>query len=385
MKIGIDIRCLSEGKRTGVEEYTLNILENIFSLDKSNEYVLFLNSFSKPRIDLEQLRKYPNVSIRQFYFPNKLLNFSFWYLRWPKIDKMLGGVDVFFMPNINFAAFSKKVKVILTIHDLSFEYYPETFSLKRRLWHAFINARRLAKIADKVIAVSVSSKNDLVSTYAIEPEKVAVIRSGVGENFQEMDGNNAKLIATKEEYGLPYYFILFLGTLEPRKNIIGLVRAYNRLRSLNNPELDRYKLVIAGVAGWKHEKIYKEILDSRYCEDIILTGYVCDFDKEYVYNLASLFVYPSFFEGFGFPPLEAMACGVPVIASNNSSLPEIIGSGGVLIDPDKPDELYAAIKTVLLNKDLQENIRKKGLEQARKFRWSRAAEEFLEMIKSNYS
>lgn len=380
MKIGIDIRCLAEGKRTGVEEYTLNILENTFNLDKSHEYVLFLNSFSRPKFDVSRWEKYPHVKIRRFHFPNKLLNFLFWYLRWPKIDKMIGGVDVFFMPNINFAAFSKQTKLILTIHDLSFEYYPETFSLKRRLWHVFINPRRLAKRAARIVTVSESSKNDIRSAYGLRAEKISVIKSGISENFREIDRNDVKFLAVKDEYKLPFHFILFLGTIEPRKNIIALIKAYAKLRSLQHPELEKYKLVIAGGMGWKYEKIMRAIVDSPYQKDIIITGYVCDLDKEYMYNLAALFVYPSFFEGFGFPPLEAMACGVPVIASNNSSLPEIVGDDGLLVDPDKPDEIYAAMKEILLNKDLQEVLRKKGISRAKKFQWTQAAEEFLAVV-----
>lgn len=380
MRIGIDIRCLTEGKRTGVEEYVLNILENIFELDKTNEYVLFLNSFSRPKTDLEQFAKYSNVRVKYLRIPNKILNFMFWYLRWPKLDKLAGGTDVFFMPNINFSAFSKKTKLVATIHDLSFEHYPETFSLKRRLWHAFVNPRRMARMADKIFAVSDSTKNDLLKTYGVSLDKVSVVKNGLSANFREIDRNNIKLLDAKEEYKLPYKFILYLGTIEPRKNIIGLIKAYNQLRSLKNPELDKYKLAIMGATGWKFEKILNEITKSPYRKDIITTGYVCDFDKEYIYNLASLFVYPSFFEGFGFPPLEAMACGVPVIVSNNSSLPEVAGDAGILVDPNLPDEIYQAMKEILLHKNLAEKLKQEGIKQAKKFHWQKSAEEFLRLI-----
>ncbi|HDZ85201.1 MAG TPA: glycosyltransferase family 1 protein [Candidatus Moranbacteria bacterium] len=381
MKIGVDIRCLLGGKRTGVEEYTLNLLKNLFEVDKKNNYVLFLNSFTAPKINLEQFKKYSNVEIKIFRFPNKLLNFLFWYLRWPKIDKMIGGVDVFFMPNINFGAFSQDTKLILTIHDLSFEYYPETFSLKRRLWHSFINPHRLCQRSDKIIAVSDSTKSDLVASYGISPQKIEVVSSGISERFEEITKNDSKLIEVKEEYKLPYKFILYLGTIEPRKNITGLIRAYNQLRKIKNSELDKYKLVIAGARGWKYEKIFQEITTSPYQDDIMMTGFICDNDKSYVYNLASLFVYPSFFEGFGFPPLEAIKCGVPTITSNTSSLPEVVGNGGLMIDPDKPDELYKAMQGVLLNKDLQGKLKEKGLNYSKKFNWRKSAGEFLITLK----
>jgi glycosyltransferase involved in cell wall biosynthesis len=380
MRIGVDIRCLSDGKRTGVEEYTLNLLHNLFAMDQKNQYVLFLNLYGEPKSDLAQFEKFKNVSIKQFKIPNKVLNFCFWYFRWPKVDTMLGGVDVFFMPNINFVALSSKAKLVLTVHDLSFEIYPETFSIKRRLWHQFINPKRLCKHAHTIIAISDSTKNDIARCYGIKPEKIRRIYNGAGEEFAAMDRNDSKLIAAKEKYHLPFNFILFLGTIEPRKNIIALVRAYDRLRQLNNPQLDRYKLVIAGCKGWNVKNIMDEMRGAKFTNDIIYTSLVTPEDKPAVYNLASLFVYPSFFEGFGLPVLEAAKCGVPVVASNASSLPEVVGDGGLMIDPDKPDELFVAMKEMLLNRELVSNLAEKQRWQAFKFSWKTSAREFLETL-----
>lgn len=386
MRIGIDVRCLSEGRRTGVEEYTLNFLEALFGADKKNEYILFFNSGKKPKADFGWAEKYPNVSLKKFRFPNKLLNLLFWYFDWPKIDRMIGEVDIIFLPNIIFAATSKKAKLIATIHDLSFERHPETFSLKRRWWHGFVNAKKICRRADKIIAVSNSTKNDIQSLYGVNPEKIKTIRSGVSERFKIIDRNDKDLIKIKEKYALPYKFILFLGTVEPRKNIIAVVRAYGAFRKFalreNYEEFAKYKLVIAGESGWMSGKIFSEIERSPFRKDITVINSIADEDKEYLFNLASLFVYPSLFEGFGFPPLEAMACGVPVIASNNSSLPEIVADAGILIDPDRPDEIFRAMRDILGNKSLAEKLRSRGLVQAKKFRWQKSAEEFLGVVKS---
>ena len=382
MKIGIDIRCLTEGRRTGVEEYLISLLENLFYLDKKSEYILFLNSFKKSNADLNWLKKYPNVKLKVFRFPNKLLNLLFWYWHWPKIDRMLGGVDVFFMPNISFAGISNKTKLVLTIHDLSFEYYPETFSWKRRLWHFFVNPKKLTQKANKIIAVSNSTKNDLANFYGISKEKLAVIYSGVTDKFSVINRNNLKLVQIKEKYKLPYKFVLYLGTIEPRKNITGLIRAFNVLKKKEEARLGEYKLVIAGAKGWKSKQIFSEIENSPFKRDIIFVGFIEDEDKPAVYNLASLFIYPSFFEGFGFPPLEAMKCGIPVITSNVSSLSEIVDEAGILIDPDKPDEIYQAMNSILLNKSLRENLVKKGLKQSEKFSCKKMAKEFSAVLKN---
>jgi len=377
MRIGIDARCLMDGRRTGVEEYTINLLKGLFCQDNGNEYVLFLNSFKKINADLSWLEKYPNVKLKIFRFPNKLLSLFFWYWHWPKIDKLLGGVDIFFMPNISFAAVSDKARLVLTVHDLSFEHCSETFSWKRKLWHLFINPKELIQRADKITTISNSTKNDLVDFYGVNEKKITVIYNGISNEFSVINRNNLKLVQIKEKYKLPYRFILFLGVIEPRKNIIGLIRAYNILRKAEGDKLGEYKLVIAGAEGWKSKRIFSEIKKSPFRRDIIFVGTVNSKDKPAFYNLASIFVYPSFFEGFGFPPLEAMKCGVPVITSNVSSLPEIVGEAGILVDPDKPDEIYQAISGILLNKKLRENLIEKGLRQSAKFNWGKAAKEFL--------
>lgn len=380
MKIGIDIRCLTDGKRTGVEEYTINLLENIFELDKGNEYILFTNSYRNSYFDERIFAHFKNVKVMRFRWPNKLLNFCFWYLNWPKVDKMLGGVELFFMPNINFIALSGKTKLVLTMHDLSYEIFPETFSLKRRLWHSFINPRALAKKADQIIGVSDSTTRDIISRFKIEEEKVMRIYNGVSDEMTELDRNDPKLIEVKERYHLPFNFILYLGTVEPRKNISAIVKAFDQLKKLNRLELNKYKLVIAGGMGWKIEEILKCGREAEFTDDIIFTSCIVNEDKAAVYTLASLFVYPSFFEGFGIPVLEAMRCSVPVITSNNSSLPEVVGNAAIMIDPDKPDELFKAMKEVLLDKELFQHMQLQSPRQAIRFNWRTSARETLEVF-----
>jgi len=381
MKIGIDIRCLSEGRRTGVEEYSLNLLEKILKEDSDNKYVLFLNSWKKPKLEIDFLKNHKNVELKISRFPNKILNFFLWYFNWPKLDKLIGGVDVFFMPNLNFVALSLKVKLILTVHDLSFEYYPETFSWKRRLWHIFINPQKIIRRADKVLAVSDSTRNDLIGFYKINQAKVETVYNGVGEVFGRIDRNDPRLLKIKEKYALPFNFILFLGTFEPRKNIGGIVRAYERMRQEGGSQLEKYKLVIAGSEGWKSAKLKREIKKSSLAKDIYQVKFIDEEDKVFVYNLAALFVYPSFFEGFGLPPLEAIKCGVPVIVSDNSSMVETVGEAGILTDAFSADEIALAMKEFLIDKDLKKEFYPAGIRQAQKFTWTKAAKKFLEIVK----
>ena len=364
-----------------MEEYSLNLLEKILKEDSDNKYVLFLNSWKKPKLEIDFLKNYKNVELKISRFPNKILNFFLWYFDWPKLDKLIGGVDVFFMPNLNFVALSPKVKLILTVHDLSFEYYPETFSWKRRLWHIFINPQKIIRRADKVLAVSDSTRNDLIGFYKINPAKVETVYNGVGEVFGRIDRNDPRLLKIKEKYALPFNFILFLGTFEPRKNIGGIVKAYERMRQEGGNQLEKYKLVIAGSEGWKSAKLKREIRKSSLAKDIYQIKFIDEEDKVFVYNLAALFVYPSFFEGFGLPPLEAIKCGVPVIVSDNSSMVETVGEAGILTDAFSADEIALAMKEFLIDKDLKKEFYPAGIRQAQKFTWTKAAKKFLEIVK----
>jgi glycosyltransferase involved in cell wall biosynthesis len=377
MRIGIDIRCLVDGKRTGVEEYTINVLEQLFERDKSNEYVLFLNSYHESGFDPDTFSQRKNVSVKRFRYPNKILNLFFWYLGWPHVDKMIGGVDVFFMPNINFIGLSRETKLVLTVHDLSFEIMPEAFSLRRRLWHGFINTRKLCQRADRIIAVSESTKADIESIYKISREKITRIYNGAPEDMAQLGRNDPKLIEVKKKYHLPFNFIFYLGTVEPRKNIPSIVAAFDEMKSQNNKELDKFKLVIAGGKGWGIEKIFKVMRQAKYTDDIIYTSCIINEDKAAVLTLSSLFVYPSFFEGFGIPVLEAMKCGVPVITSNVSALPEVVGDSAIMVDPYNPDELLRSMKELLLNRELAQRLSERGKNHAFRFTWKASARELL--------
>ena len=329
--------------------------------------------------DFSWATRYPNVELKSFRFPNKLLNLSLWYLGYPKLDVLVGGTDVFFLPNLNFASFSNKTQVILTAHDLSFEMFPEMFSLKQRLWHYLLHFRRLTKRADKIIAVSESTKDDLISHYGLSEKKITVIHSGVGEELTVMSRNDPRLLAVKEKYRLPYKFILYLGTIEPRKNILALIQSYEMLLR-EHPALEKYALVIAGTKGWKYEAIFEAIRTSPVREKIILPGFIADEDKAALYNLASVFVYPSFYEGFGFPILEAMACGVPVITSHSSSLPEVVGKAGMMVDPYQPEELLRALEGLLSDSHLGAKLIVEGKKRAELFTWQKTAKETLQVM-----
>jgi glycosyltransferase involved in cell wall biosynthesis len=385
MIIGIDIRMLARGMRTGVEEYTTNLLANMLSLDENIKYKLFYNGYKKIKLNYDWL-KLPNVELKQHRIPNRFLDVSLYLFSYPKIDKLLKEVDVFFSPHIFLSSVSNKCKTVTTFHDLSFEKYPEFYSYNKNYWHSSMNPKKQACKADKIIAVSESTRDDLVGLYNINPEKIKVIYSGVNQESR-IKNQESRILEIRKKYNLPEKYILYLGTLEPRKNIIGLIRAFESLKNKNrrpapdeSPSEDNYKLVIAGSKGWLYKDIFKAAKNSSVKNDIIFTGFVDDEDKSILYSRAELFVYPSFYEGFGFPPLEAMACGTPVITSNFSSLPEAVGDAAIMINPYNLDELCRAMETVLNDDKLKNTLIEKGFEQAKKFSWQKCARETLDFI-----
>jgi len=366
-----------DAQYSGVSEYTLNLISEIFKLDSKNEYRLFYNSAKdiKPRLPKFN---YPNVKIIEYKYPNKFLNyFLFNFFNFPRIDKSLGA-DVFFMPHINFIGLSGKAKNILTIHDLSYLRFPEFFSFRKNFWHRMVNTKKLVKKFDKIIAISENTKNDIIDLLGVPSEKISVIYSGLENIFSARDIERLNQIKIK--YSLPDKYILFIGNHEPRKNIACLIQAFNKIK--NDSGLARYKLVLAGGKGWKGGQIYKEWEKSKYKNDIMFLGYIDKNDKAAVYNLSSLFVFPSFYEGFGFPPLEAMASGVPVITSFASSLPEIAGNSAVMVDPYNVNDLSIAINKVLSDNVLRNNLIEAGEKKAAIFSWKNAAQSYVDLFES---
>lgn len=364
MKIGIDGRCLQNCKNTGVEEYARGLISQLLKNNNKDRFVVFLNAFNQIEADFSWLEENERVEIKKFSFPNKLLNLCIWLLNWPKIDKMIDGVDCFISPNFHFTALSSECRQILTVHDLSFERMPETFSFKRRVWHFLINPRKMARRADEIWSVSESTAQDLISIYKIKKEKIKVNYPFFNFDLYNKKIDFAEKQRIKKKYQLPENFILFLGTIEPRKNIQGLIAGFESFKKINS-EAKNFKLVIAGGKGWLWESIIEKAEKSSVAGDIIFTGFVNEKDKVVLYFLAKVFAYPSFYEGFGFPPLEAMASGVPTIASNCSSMPEILGDGALLVNPDKPFEICLAIENLLKEKSVYDFYSGKGKEQAR--------------------
>lgn len=368
MKIGIDVRCLMVNNYSGISWYTFNLLKSLFELDRENEYILFYNN--SKQVDLPKFN-YSNVRYSGFKYSNKILNLMFVLFSWPKIDKMIGGVDVFFMPNINFCALSSDCQKIVTVHDLSYLIYPQFCTLKSRFWHKIIMSKKIIQKADRVIAVSLNTKKDLINLLAVDESKIKVVYEGVDPKFQNIK-NPAELERVRRKYKLPAKFILYLGTLEPRKNIEGIIDAFGGLKT-------DHCLVIGGGVGWKTKKIMSKAVKN---DKIRVIGYVDENDKRGLYSLADLFVYPSYYEGFGLPPLEAMACGAPVIVGSNSSQSEVIGLGGLLVDPYNISEINRAIGCLLNNQKLKNEFIETGKIVADTYKWSKTAQETLDLFKS---
>ncbi len=385
MNIGIDIRPLMTAPRTGVGEYTFELLDAVFQIDKTNQYFLFYNASRQTARNLPAWNQ-PNVHYIITHYPNKLFNGAIKLLNRPRLDKIIAkkanlpdGLDCFYSPNLNFVSLSSKIKHILTIHDLSFEFFPEFFSKKQVLWHGAVNPKQQCRRADIILTPSENTRRDIIDYYKIEEKKIKVIYPGLSPMFSKI--NNEQLTinkeAVKQKYNLPNHYILFLGTIEPRKNIVGLIEAFEKVYS--QLPIPHY-LIIAGANGWSNKEIFNRAAYSPVKDHIKFIGYINSEDKPALYSNASLFIYPSFYEGFGFPALEAMAMGVPVITSNRSSLLEVADDAAYLINPLQTNSLIQAILDILNKPELRVRLIKKGHERAQLFSWEKAAKEWLNCI-----
>lgn len=384
MRIGIDIRVLMDEYYSGVSEYTANLLTAIFALDNNNEYKLFYNSWHNLDKKLSVWQR-SNATVIARHIPNKIFNYLGQKIfSYPKIDQVLGGVDIFLSPHFNFSSLSPKTKKIITVHDLSFLRYPEFFSVRKNFWHRALRVKKILQAADRIIAVSENTKNDIVELAGVSADKVRVIYSGNNVNLEKTTASNLVSAEAENEFliknKLTGRLILYLGTIEPRKNIVGLIKAYNKLRAQGKIFQDT-KLVLAGARGWKEKNIYQEWKLSPYQDDILFLGYISQAEKNILYKKSSVFVYPSYYEGFGFPPLEAMSYGLPVICANVSSLPEVVGEAALMINPYVFEEIAEAIEMILSDENLRQFFIAKGIARAQRFSWEKTAAEYLEVFK----
>ncbi len=367
MKIGVDLRTLMNGGKSGIPGFTYNLLLNLLREDTQNNYFGFFNAYKNT--NLPELQ---NIEIKSLGLPNKILNSSLKFLNYPKLDKLLDS-EIFYMPHFNFNSLSDKSYKIITVHDLSFIRYPEFFSFKNNAWHKMIEAKKTLQKFNKIIAVSKNTKEDIMELFKIPEEKIEVIYSGIDDKYSVLEKNSPNLQEVKTKYKLPEKFILSLGTIEPRKNIDSLIKAFDIFCEESDSS---YSLVIAGGFGWKYKNVLNEYQKAKHKDKIIFTGFIDEEDKNAFYNLSNLFVFPSYYEGFGFPPLEAMKTGTPVIAAANSSLLEILGNSAYFIDPYDISDLSNAIKNVCQNEKIRDSLIKRGKEKASSYTWQKCSSEY---------
>jgi glycosyltransferase involved in cell wall biosynthesis len=256
---------------------------------------------------------------------------------------------------------------VTTVYDLSFIRYPDAFRPLNR-WYLSLFTRYSSKRARAIITISESTRQDVIQTFGVLPDKVRTIYCGVDDSFRPLPPGQVESFRIKQ--GLPDRFILRLGTIEPRKNVEGVIRAYAAWRARDEKAP---KLFIAGGKGWHYEQVFRLVEELNLTEHVVFPGYLPQEELPWWYNAASLFVYPSYFEGFGLPVLEAMACGTPVITSNVSSLPEVAGEAAVMVDPTDIMALSQAMEQMFCDPDLARTRREKGLNQAAKFSWLTSA------------
>jgi glycosyltransferase involved in cell wall biosynthesis len=370
MHIAIDVRSLMGTRHSGVEEYTTQIIKAMSVAAPLHTYHLFYNSARAVR--LPAFRE--NVVVHPFRYPNKGFNALQWLFRAPRWDKMLRQhIDVVFVPNPRLVPLSYTVPLVTVAHDVSFERFPEFLTLRRRLWHALMRPRELMQRSDHVIAVSEHTKRDLVEVYGLNSNTISVVYPGVRSEDARVRPLDVRKVVSK--YKLPSRFLLFVGTMEPRKNIGGVIAAFSAIANRISQDL-----VIAGEQGWKMRQLVSEVASSPYADRIHVIGFVEEEDKNALYAAADLFVYPSFYEGFGFPPLEAMLSGTPSIVSFNSSLPEVVGEWATLVDPYNTPQIASVLEELLASParvpaTVQQEIREK-------YSWERAGRETVKILES---
>jgi len=375
MKIGVDVTAaVTQGG--GIGRYTRELIHALTAVDPHNTYHFFAakNPATSPVPD--PIPQAKNVQLHTAPVDERWL-YRLWYrLRLPlPVQWFTGGLDLFHSPDFVLPPVHGRIPTLLTVHDLSFVHHPETFPERLVTYLNQVVPWSINR-ATHVLADSQATKDDLTAVWQVPAEKVTVLYSGVHDRFQPVT-NAQKLTAVRQQYSLgsaPY--ILVVGTVQPRKNYQMLIRAFQPVAQTHP-----HNLVITGGKGWLMDEMMAEVgrqgLDSR----VLFAGFVADTDLPALYSEADLFVFPSLYEGFGLPLLEAMGCGVPVISSNASSLPEVAGNAAVLLSPHDEAAWTEAMNDLLADPAERTRLVAAGFRQSHQFTWQQSAHQLLGLYK----
>ncbi len=367
MNIGVDIRALTAENRSGVGSYIFEALRHIIKIDQKNQYYFFNSGLSN--IYFPKELEAENVHHVHLKVPNKILNFCLYFGLYFKLEKYFPvKLDLFWLPNINFINLDTEIPLLVTIHDLSFLHSQNFYSFKRKWWHKLINVKALVEKAKYIIAVSQNSKRDLIRFFTVNEEKIQVIYPGL--QYQAM--TKEKALAMTEDFKLAENFFIFLGTLEPRKNVEGIIKAFDRYH-LEYPDAE---LVLVGNKGWVYHELLLSIKKRPYVRYL---GFIIGDKRDALYFLSQALIWPSFYEGFGFPPLEATMHGKPVITSYKTSLPEIMRTQALYVDPYNSGEIYQLLKALTADKDLYEHI-SQGAHKFSFVSWPKQAQKIINLF-----
>ena len=368
MIIGIDAR-IAQAKMAGMGYYLKNLLKGLLEIDQENQYKVLGDKILPP---MKNLKMYGLRGRKK-----KIINFLWKTTSWPRFEKMIKGTDLGFFPNFVMPP-TRLAKTVLAIPDLSYLYYPAFIESKNLNYLTKFVPPSIRK-ASAVITISENTKNDIIKHFGVEPKKIFVTHLAADKVF--VPQTNEVINAARKKYGINKPYLLFVGTFEPRKNIETLLRAFAGLTLIRK----QYQLVLVGSKGWYADGIFRLINKLYLHDDVKILGYVPNSDLPAIYAGSELFVFPSFYEGFGLPVCEAMACGVPVLCSSASSLPEIGDRAGVYFNPFDTEELAGKTSDLLLDTEKRKQMRELGLAQASKFSWHKTAKETLEVFKKVWS
>jgi glycosyltransferase involved in cell wall biosynthesis len=377
MRIGIDYTSAAR-QGGGIGRYTRELVAALLRLKSVHRYALFAAVGGKTRdwkSEVEDLQSLTSdLKFRAIPITDDWLHRLWQRLRLPiPVEVITGPLDIFYSPDFVLPPTLRTTRTLLTVHDLSFLHYPDAFVPSLRQYLERVVPRSVAR-ADRVLADSESTRDDLIAYFGTASEKIEVLYSGVDVRFQpeKEPGEEERLRA---KYGLDAPYVFSVGTLQPRKNYVHLIKAFANLHPADLPHAN-LQLAIAGGRGWLYEDILAEA--ENHGDRVRVLGFVNDVDLPALLRNAALFAFPSLYEGFGLPVLEAMACGTPVVCSNASSLPEVAGDAALLVDPHDIDGLAKAMARALEDDALRGEMIAKGLTQAARFTWEGSARQLLD-------